>query len=535
MKKIILAGLITGLILVLWQTAEAAVNFTASKTGGTTDVTMNDPAGTSVTYTITNNNNSEPIVKLAFRLPNTSISAGSFTWTGATGLPAGWAVTAGAGTREITVEGPAIALGASASFSFTLGSIPTWTADVTDLLTRIRAIAADGKTRKDLKNLPLFTRHALRILSMVANPATVAPGTGFTLTITVKNESSAALNSIRSDPLYLTMTASAGITTPTKNQTPALAPNPLSLAAGATGTITYNYITVGGDLGTISFAARVRYPSTGGVTASSLSKISNIVVVGGFVGSINVVPDCVYDGNNITVTMTLNNFTAGAINNVVRTLVSAGTTTSRTLIAGANPAPLVNMPAGGPPATYAWTYRINGALNQTYSFTGTAVGTSTAIVAGWTGGLVGGYVVTVTPTSTNASSTNAGLTWSFVNTGCETTKSVAISIPTGWTFSGDGYAEVTNIVPELVETWGTGPLFSAPTTTDRMLVGQGGSFNLIFSETPTTAGTYTFDVHITDVDLIERIKPTTVTVIPFNSGAGGGNFTRTGVWQEMVH
>lgn len=515
------------------QSSHAAVSFTASKTGGATAVTMNDPAGTSVTYTITNAATSEPIVKLAFQLPNTNISTGSFTWIGASSLPAGWTVTRGAGTREITVQGPAINPGSSASFTLTLGTIPNWTRDVTDLLSRIRATSADG-TKKDLKNITLFRRHALRIISMVANPATVAPGSGFTLTITVRNESSATLNSIQANPNPPTMTVLSGtITNPTRNQTPAPNPNPLSLTAGATGTIIYNYTTSGSDNGSISFTASLRHPSTGGITASSVSATSNIVVIGGFVGIINVTPACVYDGNTITVTMTLYNFTTTNITNVIRAITPGGTATT-TLLTGQNPAPSVTVPASSS-VSYTWTYRINGTTGDTYSFTGTAVDSSTATVTGWTGGIVGGYTVSLLPASVNASSINAVLSWSFINTGCAATNSFSIAIPGGWSWNGDGYSLINQGASPPTESWnmaGSNPVvFTAPSAAEQQPLNDYGEYTLTFG-TPSTTGSYTFAVTITDTNGQSVTINKSILVNPFGSGVPNPNKANTNIWRE---
>ncbi|HLF87179.1 MAG TPA: hypothetical protein VI584_08860, partial [Nitrospiria bacterium] len=444
---------------------------------------------------------------------------GSFTWTGASSLPTGWTITKGTGTREITVEGPAINSGASASFGFTLGAIPTWTQDSTDLLDRIRASAA-SRAKKDLRNLTLFTRHALRIISMVA-PATVAPGSGFSLVITVKNESSALLNSIRPDPNPPTPTICLGCTV-TLN-TPAPSPNPLSLAAGATNTITYNYTTGGNNNGTVYFTTRVRHPSTGSTTATSLSASSNTVVIGGFVGNITTDFACVYTNNTIIVTMNLSNFTAGTITNVTPSLTPGGTAT-KTLLSGPTPTPPINIAANGT-AAFSWTYRIIGTLDQTYSFSGGAVGSSTAIVSPSSPGRVGDYTVSMSLDKTNATSTNQELTWTITNKGCAAVQSVSVSYPAGWTWDNDAYSLVdpdplcpTTPIP--IETWivsGSNPIsFSAPSSQCRILIDFDGNFSLVFSSTPTATGVSSFSMAITDANSLSRALTTTVTVNPFN-------------------
>lgn len=512
----------------------AAVNFTASKTGGATDVTMGDAPGTSVTYSISNGASSEGIVKIAFRLPNVNISTGSFTWTGASSLPSGWTVTKGTGTREITVEGLAINPGASASFGFTLGAIPTWTQDSVDLLDRIRATAA-GKAKKDVKKLTLFSRHTLRIISMVA-PATVAPGSGFSLVITVKNESSALLNSIRSDPDPPTKCAIPAKCTGTVTlNNPSPNPNPLSLAAGATNTITYNYTTGGTNNGTVYFTTRVRHPSTGSITATSLTVDSNTVVVGGFVGTITTNFDCVYTNNTITVTMTLSNFTSSSITNVTPSLTPAGTAT-KTLLTGPSPTPPITIPASGT-ATFTWTYSITGTLDQAYSFSGGAVGSSTAIVSPSIPGRVGDFTVSMSSNQTNASSTNQELTWTILNNGCAAVNSVSINIPSGWTWANDAYSLVELNSTTSVETWtvsGSNPVVftAAPTSSDRLPLDFNGTYGIVFSQTPTTTGPSTFSLTITDASPLSLTKTISVTVNPFNSS--GLNAVGTEIYREDI-
>lgn len=530
-KYIVFIVLISWTILCgIWLTpSEAAVNFSASKTGAS-DVTMGDAPGTSVTYTITNTG-SDGIVKIAFRLPNANISTGSFTWTGANSLPSGWAVTKGMGTREITVQGPAITPGTNASFGFTIGGIPTWTQDTVDLLDRIRAFNATGKNPKDVRNLTLFTRHALRILSMTA-PGTVAPGSGFSLVITVKNESSTTLNSIISDPNPPTMAVLSGtITSQTKNQSPTPSPNPLPLAAGATGSITYNYSTRSGDNGSISFTARVRHPSTGSATATSLTATSNTVVIGGFVGSISH-SNCVYTSNTIDVTMSLSNFTASAITNVTPSITPAGTAT-KTLLTGPTPTPPINIPANST-TTFTWTYRITGILDDTYSFSGGATGSSAATVSPSNQGSVGDFTVSMFSNQTNASSTNQELTWTVTNKGCAAIQSVSVSYPAGWIYSNDSYSLI-NATDESWTTTGSNPiLFSAPASANQMPVNAGGDFMIVFSAMPTTTGANTFNVTITDANATPIVKTyaISVTVNPFNSSPGGPNAADTEVWKE---
>lgn len=143
--------------------------------------------------------------------------------------------------------------------------------------------------------------------------------------------------------------------------------------------------------------------------------------------------------------------------------------------------------------------------------------------------------MSISPSATNAGSTNQDIKWSIVNYGCGNIDQVMISPSPGWTLSSDGYAVVTNTSGTEVDSWTlAGTTFTSPDPTDRMPIGMSGEFSLLFSGTPSSAGNYTFNITITDDQSTPLVKTvqTMITVNPFKTG--GLNATDTGVWQEEV-
>ncbi len=140
------------------------------------------------------------------------------------------------------------------------------------------------------------------------------------------------------------------------------------------------------------------------------------------------------------------------------------------------------------------------------------------------------------PGTTNADSSDAEISWNIENWACSNINQVSIAIPSGWTFDDDGYALVTNMAGVDDDLW-TRPAgsttFTAQAAPDYVPPGGNvGNYSLLFSQTPVTAGSYTFDVTITDDLGVVRVKHTVVTVNPFNTG--GLNDTDPGIWQEDI-
>ena len=194
--------------------------------------------------------------------------------------------------------------------------------------------------------------------------------------------------------------------------------------------------------------------------------------------------------------------------------------------------------------TFTWTAAVTGNPNDSYSVSGYATANGPITTATTISNVqdVDGYNVNVVSTSTgtfqtNAASVNEELHWNVTSYACSYIKSVSIAIPAGWTFANDGYSLVTNTTTtQQVETWilSFGPTtFTAPNATDYIPSnGISGDFYLVFSQTPAATGNYNFNVTVTDDLGVVRVKPSTITVNPFNTGTW--NSTGTGIWQETI-
>jgi hypothetical protein len=452
------------------------------------------------------------------------------------------------------------------------------TADFTQTLRDVRATFSTGAT--SLINTP----GSWKLLSLgftsfqttdcAGTPiATLTAGNNFCLVMTVQNNSSVAQNGIISSS---NPPAGANISiVPAGSVTPGLIsttynPNPLNLAVLAIGTITFRYSTAGADSGTIQF---ININAQRSATVTSILKNSNILAISrltigiAITGPIAGSPSCVFTGDNATFTMTITNNTPAPVTNVTpapavvaaafpllcpalpaaqtRTCFFGTGSAAIGAVAGPVPATIANL-AIGANGTFTWTAPVTATidLNPKSTFFVTGFVTYNAgipsLVATANAEEVDGYVVSLNPASTNASSAYEELVWSVTNHGCANIQQVSIagSIPAGWTWTGgDSYSLVGS--SSSIETWtpgGANPpvVFSASTVPEQLNKLDSGNYSLIFPTTPTTAGTYTFNVTITDANATPIVKtlPTTITVNPFNTG--GLNATGTGVWHEDI-
>ena len=231
-------------------------------------------------------------------------------------------------------------------------------------------------------------------------------------------------------------------------------------------------------------------------------------------------------GASLTVTMTIANNTGAAITAITGSLTPvAGAPV--TFVSGPTPATIASM-ATATSATVNWIYSINntGTTNP-FSFSGSAAGTSGAPLTTPTAisALVtrGGFVATMSPTTTNAGSTNSELTFSVTNNGCANVNSVAITAPAGWTWGNDAYSLVDLSAVSAIETWttsGVNPVtFTAPNVAGQMPQTFGGAFSLVYSATPASATTSTFALRVTDANGAFADLTLDVTVNAFKAGA----------------
>ncbi len=502
------------------------------------------------TYQITNTANGgnagERIYEMRFRLSGTGT-----TFSSTTAAPAGWTRTAYS-TTSVTFQASswanAIATGTFKDFTVVL-VMRTTTANVNETLRDARARYTTTTTGPPFTRLASVTTNnpgswALRALDATIqitdisnNPITsIQSGGSFKVIITVTNRSSATQSSIvvgnagnRPVPTIGPPPGSPVVTL--NNPAPVYSPNPLTLAPGATGTITFTYTTNPSDAGTVTFAFYVRN-NTG--SATSINPItSGSLNVNTPSASLSVSPICAYVGQNMTVTMTLTNSAPNAIINVTPTLnPSVGAPV--VFVSGPTPAaPNGPIPASnGGSFIFTWVYQISGGIpGQTFTFSGSASGTeqgtgtprSTLTTTSSTL-TEGGYTITITPAATNASSSNEAISWTFINQGCAAVTSVSIAYPVGWSWGGDAYSLVENSPANLIETWtfsapGSNPVvFTAPSVAERLMLAGGGDFGLVFTATPaaTTPPPVNFTIVTTDANGRSDTDTVPITVNVFN-------------------
>jgi len=140
-----------------------------------------------------------------------------------------------------------------------------------------------------------------------------------------------------------------------------------------------------------------------------------------------------------------------------------------------------------------------------------------------------------------AGSTNDEIIWTVTNDGCSNINQISIAVPAGWTLSSDTYAIVNDTLGNAVEWNVSGATFTSPSAVDRIppqpSVYNTGTCSLVFSQTPASAGSYIFNVTITDDSTptpVIQVIPTTVTVNPYDSSPSGPNAVGTAIWHEVI-
>lgn len=539
--------LLTGLILCFWrEPVEAARTYTITQTNPAAGSQLVMGSTVAFTFRITNtasgSNAGERIYDVRFRLPGTGTIFSSTTTA-----PAGWTRTAYSTTSvsfQPTNWTNAIATGTFKDFTIVMVMRST-SADVSETLRDIRARYTTTTSGPPFSRLASVTTNnpgswTLKSLNAVFqitdtsnNPITaVQAGSSFKVVITVTNRSTATQSSIVvANPPYTGNRPAATInpTVTLNSPSPGYSPNPLTLAPGATGTITFTYTTASTDGGTVYFTAYVRN-STGAATSPTIT--SATLSVNRLSASLLVNPACAYLGQNMTITMTLTNGWTRDIINVTSTLTpSVGAPV--VWISGPS-SPSTTVTAGGTlPIT--WVYQISGGSpGQTFTFSGSASGVEQTTGTPRSTGLPtttstlaeGGYTMLVTPTGTNASSTNEEITWSFLNQGCAAVNSVQVSFPAGWSWGGDSYSLVENTPGNFVESWtpstptANSVLFTSSSVPNQLMQGGTGQFRLVFTTTPTALSPppSIFTIVTTDASGRSDTDSPSININPFNSG-----------------
>lgn len=534
--------LFAGMILCLWRgSVEAARTYTISQTNPAAGAQLVMGSTVAFTFRITNTANGgnagERIYEVRFRLPGTGT-----TFSSTTAAPAGWTRTAYSTTSvsfQPTNWANAIATGTFKDFTIVMVMSST-SADVNETLRDIRArytTTVGGPPFSRLASITTtnpgsWTLKALnasfQLMDMSNNPITaIQAGNSFKVVITVTNRSTASQSSIvvANPPYTSNRPAATVVPTVTLNSpSPVYSPNPLTLTAGATGTITFTYTTAPGDGGTVYFTA---YVQNSGGSATSPTINSATLSVNRLSANLSVSPACAYLGQNMTITMTLTNGWTRDILNIVPVLNPSGGAPVA-LISGPS-SPSTTVTAGGGTLDITWVYQISGGSpGQTFTFSGSAsgveqtTGTPRSTGTPTTSGTLreGGYTMIITPTQTNASSTNEEVTWSFSNQGCAAVSTVSVSFPAGWSWGGDSYSLVENSLGNFIETWttsGSNPvIFAAPSVAERLVQAGTGQFSLVFTATPVATGASNFTIATTDANGRTDTDTVPITVNAFN-------------------
>lgn len=529
--------------------AQAARNYTAVQTPAAGTV-VDMGATQTFTYRLTNTSSGaqagERIYEVRFRL-----NAGGSTFNGGTAAPPGWTRIAYSATEVGFRAGSwasALASGGSLDYAIVI-NLQVATSSVNESLRDIRASFTDTATGPPFNNQgtgPInnaggWTLAALSITSFtitdtLGNPITalIAGGT-FRLVMTVRNNTAVAQNPVASNPnpptAVKTGTVTQGLT--------GTVGSPLSLAGGASGTITWTFTTGAVDNGTIEFTAQARRSAQ----VYSPTATSSRLAVGRFVAAVTPSVTCAYPGSNVVVTLALMNAWPFDVLNVTPTLTPAAGAPAAYVSGPAPAAPIANVAPMPPTTDVLYTYQLTtGGTTNPFTFSASAAGT---LATGGSPGVVsptsvsasvtrGSFTASINPDVVNAESTNVELTVSVGNSGCAPVASVGITPPAGWVGAGDTYSLVSLPGPSETEAWGAAGagavVFSAPGVATQMPLGFGGDFSVVFAATPPAPGASVFTVRVTDAGGLFQDIPLTVTVNAFKSGSLNDAATR--VWRE---
>jgi len=581
--------------------AHATRQYTVTQTAPAAPGEIDMGTTQTLTFTFANNNNNigtsnagERIYRVRFRLPNTCTGTGcnATLFSSTSAAPANWTRTAFSTTSvsyTAATWNDAIPAGSSLSFSVVViagkstpdraETLNTSTGRGTYAYYTTDTVFAGGITNAGTVNLNNQGAWILQSLQITGFQTTdtsgtavsaIAAGISFRIVITVKNISVATQNGIVANPSppAAVKTGSFSGSSPVCSLT-STSPSPFNLAAAASGTMTYTCTTNSADSGTVTYSVTdVRT----GASVTSRSGTSNVLSVSPLSVGIAVTGPypadgaCHFSGDTATFVMTVTNNTAGGLTSITPSaLTRAGTNTtigafSATTAAcnGAPPAsPSVPVPSGASPlpvggfckytstapVTIIGSYPASGSKPD-FKVTGSATAnpgpiTSPTVTSNIQD--IDGYVVTATPTATNTDSTNQEFTLSVTNRGCDNLNKVAVTVPGGFVYGGDGYSAVTdnsgsgvpNVSWSQATTTFTAPLNNAPAADPGRIpnTGVSGDFSLVMSSTPSAGGTYTFSLVLTDENGVAKTITVDVPVSTF--GSGTINIANPSAWREV--
>jgi hypothetical protein len=560
--------------------AHAARSFTITQTAPAPAGEVDMGITQTLTYTIGNTasggNAGERIYRMRFRLNNTCTGTGctATLFSTASAAPANWTRTSFS-TTSVTYTAntwaDSIPSGSSLSFSVVVTAGKS-SQDRTETLRDARAsfttdtdfsngitnagtstIAAPGGTSWILQSLQIT---GFQTTDTSGTPTSaIAAGVSFRIVITVKNISVATINAIVANPSPPTATRTGTFSgaSPVCSLT-STSPSPLNLAAGASGTMTYTCTTTSSDSGTVTYSVTdVR----SGASLTSRSGTSNVLSVSPLSVGIAITgpyvadTSCHFSGDTATFVMTVTNNTAGPLTSITPSALTRGGANT-TIGAFTGPATSCSgafpLPVGGfckytwtAPVTIVGSYPSAGA-KPTFLVTGSATANPGPITSPTnTSNIqdVDGFVVTVAPTATNTNSSNQEFTFSVINRACDFLNKVAIAVPAGFVYGGDGYSLVTDTTGNPNESWSqaattfTAPLNNAPAVDPGRVPNNGssGDFSLVMSSTPSATGTYTFTLTFTDENAVARSGTVDVPVSTF--GSGTINSASPATWREV--
>ena len=507
---------------------------------GSTIVDMGTVQGLNFTMT---NNNTGADVGTSYYAVRFTLGATGTVFTSVPSAPTGWYVSSYSTTSvtfRVTASANGIASGQSVVFSMAV-AMGASSADATESFAAVQGFYTNppkNNKKANASSLGSWTRKSLAITSFQitdtsGNPVSaVTSGSSFQLRMTVKNNSGSTQTTVVSNPNPPTASKTGTVT----QALTSTAGSPLSLAAGASGTIIFTYSTVSTDNGTISFTANAQ----NGGTVTSINQTSGILSISSFTASIVVAPTCQYAGSNIAVTMTVSNGSlVYPVTSVTPTLTPI-TGAPVTIVSGPTFASVASIGVSSS-TTFDWVYQLNavGATNS-FTFSGSATGTRNAVTIttpvsistpSTTRGI---FTAIVNPVSTNAGSVNAELSFTVSNSGCNAANSVAVTIPSGWTWANDAYSLVNLSAASSIETWivsGANPVtFTAPNVAGQMPLTFSERYSLVFSATPAAATTSIFTLRVTDSSGVFVDVPASVTVSAFKTGTL--NNATNKIWRE---
>jgi hypothetical protein len=415
-----------------------------------------------------------------------------------TGAPTGWSIHA-TPTEPYAIDlrtsntADEVSPGNSLTFDVTVtgvdgGFIPGAATDVIDALIDAWIKGPTGPPFNRTGGLPDWDRKGLKVSFFTDPNDSVAVNGAITVSMRVNNRSTADQDNIVPGGLTISGT---GAVSPISGPTP----SSLSLSAGGEDVFAWTYTASSSS--TITFSG-----SAANSAVSSLTAISNELVIGDFSATMSTTPLQVITGQYITVKMIVYNNGDTSLGNVVPSALTTSGASIFEYQSGPDPTSIASIPSGSS-ATFQWTYKITGSVGDDYAFSGYAtangpVSTNTATTG--TGYLMT-YSVGVSPGSASAGATDVTFIFTIGNQGANPVKEIEItSGHTNFNYSSASVSYGTTTWTVSTAGSPTAVTFTAASPSDYLQLGDLADFSITYSTVPsTTSGTdYLFPVAIKD-------------------------------------